>query len=964
MIDELFEAIRDAVPAGEWSNGVTWARAKAVVGERDDGDEITLRVLVGSRQRSFEVTLWPEDEEWQCDCPGSDNCGHVAAAVIALRQARRGGQRLPHAEVKLDRLGYRLRVVKGQLEIQRVRVRGDVEEPHTAPVTTELTHERGPALVTSQGDLMAERALGTWRRGVIPRSAMAPLLAALARCEDVQLGGAPIEVCEDPVTPKAVVSDARRGFMLRLVPADGVAAMYANGAVVVAGQLRPVGDGGLSQRELSELPQGRYYRAEDAGELVTDIIPSLKRRIPVDIQTDRLPTGELGTPRLLIDVRDEQDQLVVLPTLVYGDPPTARVDRGQLVLLGGALPLRDRRAEKLLSSRLARQLGLEAGRAARLSGEEAVALSAKLARFSLGDVVGDAHEQYFLSPPLQGDVAVDDDGAFSVSFSSDGQPADAGRVMRAWRRGLNLAPLEGGGWAPLPHDWLRRYGQIIHDLLVAKADKDELPPAAFGDLARLCDALERPLPPKFARLRVLVEGFEGIPTPTLPADLTAELRPYQRDGVAWLSFLRSAGLGGLLADDMGLGKTLQALCAVAGRTLVVAPTSVVHNWATEAAKFRPSLSVNVYHGPKRRLDPAADLTLTTYAILRLDIDRLAGERWDTVALDEAQAIKNPDSQVARAAFRLDAGFRLTLTGTPVENRLDDLWSQLHFLNPGLLGGRPDFKEAYVDPIAAGDAVAALRLRERVRPFVLRRLKRDVAPELPPRTDLVLHCELSAYERDVYDALRAATRKEVVAQLQGGGSVIAALEALLRLRQAACHPALLPGRDADESAKTEVLMELLEEAVAEDHKALVFSQWTSMLDLVEPHLEAAGIPFVRLDGATRDRAGAVETFQRDDGPPVMLLSLKAGGTGLNLTAADHVVLMDPWWNPAAEEQAADRAHRIGQDKPVFVHRLVARDTVEEGILALQANKRALAEAAVGDASRAASITRDELLALLS
>jgi len=303
-----------------------------------------------------------------------------------------------------------------------------------------------------------------------------------------------------------------------------------------------------------------------------------------------------------------------------------------------------------------------------------------------------------------------------------------------------------------------------------------------------------------------------------------------------------------------------------------------------------------------------------------------------------------------------------LTGTPLENRLEDLWSLMHFANPGLLGGRRDFEERVAEPLASGRPEAAASLRARLRPFVLRRLKRDVAADLPPRTDSVLRVALGERERAVYDAVFAATRAEVVALMDQGGSVLKALEALLRLRQAACHPALVPGQQAASSSKVELLMEELGEAAADGHKALVFSQWTSLLDLIEPALKGAGVAFERLDGSTADRGGVTARFQAEDGPPVMLISLKAGGTGLNLTAADHVFLMDPWWNPAVEEQAADRAHRIGQERPVFVYRMIAQGTVEERILALQDKKRALFDAALGDAAGAAGLTRQDLLAL--
>jgi SNF2 family DNA or RNA helicase len=479
----------------------------------------------------------------------------------------------------------------------------------------------------------------------------------------------------------------------------------------------------------------------------------------------------------------------------------------------------------------------------------------------------------------------------------------------------------------------------------------------------VCEDLGEPIPLAVDELRRLVEGFDGIPACALPPDLAGTLRAYQRSGVDWLCMLRDAGLGALLADDMGLGKTLQALCAVRGRTLVVAPTSVLHNWVREIERFRPGLSCALYHGPRRSLDRGADVTIASYAILRLDADRLAGEKWDTAILDEAQAIKNPDSQVARAAYRLAADFRVTLSGTPVENRLDELWSQFHFINRGLLGGRRDFEERYAKPIGAGATKAAERLRARVRPFLLRRVKKEVAPELPPRTDVVLRATLRENERDTYDAVRAATIRNVVDVLASGSGVLAALEALLRLRQAACHPALLPGQVAETSSKIELLMELVDEAVAEGHKMLVFSQWTSLLDLVEPHFHTAGFAFARLDGSTRNRGDVVDRFQSPDGPPILLASLKAGGVGLNLTAADHVFILDPWWNPFVEDQAADRAHRIGQDRPVSVYRLVAADTVEERVLALQEKKREIAETALGAAHRAAALTRDDLLALL-
>jgi SNF2 family DNA or RNA helicase len=572
-----------------------------------------------------------------------------------------------------------------------------------------------------------------------------------------------------------------------------------------------------------------------------------------------------------------------------------------------------------------------------LRGDAAVSFAERLARFR-GELVGDALEGFRRADPLVPRLEIQ--GAdFALRFESalDGAPksAAAERVLRAWRNGESLVALDGGGFAPLPADWLALHGERIADLLAARsaARSGSLPRCALPDLARLCDEIGEPRPAEADALRRRLEQRGGASGPELPGDLRATLRRYQREGVAWLGLLRDAELGALLADDMGLGKTLQALCALRGRTLVVAPTSVLHNWRDEIARFRPGLRCSLYHGPGRRLSPRADVTLTSYAILRLDAESLAAQRWDSVILDEAQIIKNPDSQVARAAYRL-------------------------------LGTRRDFDERVGRPVAAGDEPAVARLRERTRPFLLRRLKRDVAPELPPRTDIVLHAVLDEEERHTYEAIRAATRRDVVERLAAGSGVLQALEALLRLRQAACHRALVPGQRAASSSKLELLLEMLDEVVAEGHKALVFSQWTKLLDLVEPRLGESGLPFARLDGSTRDRAGVVARFQDEAGPPVMLVSLTAGGLGLNLTAADHVFILDPWWNPAVEDQAADRAHRIGQDRPVMVYRLVAEQTVEERVLALQQRKREIAEAAVGAGGRAGAITRHELLELLA
>ena len=974
----LFDAVRQACSPHVWSRGVEFTRANAVLSERADGEEVVLKVVTRDKVVQPTVTLWPDDEDWLCDCGHHETvCAHVAAAVIAYRRARQEDKPLPAAQQASGRLRYAFTRSQGTLSFERHVVHDGREQILESPLSLSLTRPGGLrfqgrisiAVAATPADLAVESALGIHRRGRLPREVMGKLLKALASCPDVRLGGNPVKILAKPIGLQACLEDQGDGFRLFVERDPAITEEFGNGVVLCGDTLRPVANPGLTARERADLPEGRHFSGDQLTELFSDILPSLEKRLPVQVRTRRLPQVVEEPPRIMLDVHREGDALTVLPTLVYGQPPLARVDGERLVHLQGPLPKRNERAEERLVRQLRQTMQLAPGHKAQYTGSDAVRVATRLKGWR-GEIRGSGHTAFELAPPLVPQGRLDFQN-FEMWFESappaSGDPAkrvDAGAVLRAWQSGESLVPLSGGGWAPLPREWLDQFGHRVADLLAARNASGVLPQFALPDLARLCESLEQPPPPEFDALRTLVDDFAGIPAAPMPNDMQATLRSYQHSGVNWLVFIRQAGLGGMLADDMGLGKTLQALCAVRGRTLVVAPTSVLSHWGDEIRRFRPGLRQSLYHGPQRRLDAEADVTLTTYAILRLDSDRLAQQSWDTVVLDEAQNIKNPDSQVAQAAFELRAAFRLTLSGTPVENRLDELWSQFHFLNRGLLGGRQDFQDRYAQPIASGQPQAAERLRERIRPFILRRSKGEVAPELPPRTERVLHCELSDAERIVYDTVRAATLNDVVARLEAGGNVMAAFEALLRLRQASCHSGLVPGQNADTSAKVELLLEVLGEAVADHHKALVFSQWTTLLNRVEPHLRAADIDFTRLDGQTRRRDEVVRRFQDADGPPVMLISLRAGGTGLNLTAADHVFLLDPWWNPAVEDQAADRAHRIGQTRPVLVHRLVARDTVEERILALQQHKRALADVALADAAGAAGITRDDLLALLA
>jgi len=567
----------------------------------------------------------------------------------------------------------------------------------------------------------------------------------------------------------------------------------------------------------------------------------------------------------------------------------------------------------------------------------------------------------------------------AVDFG-DGRSAPFPQLLAAVARGEDVVVLDDGSVGLLPEEWLRRYAAIAG---FGSADGDSI---RFGrSQVALLDALLAAQPAiaydeTFARVRSELHSFGGIQAEDPPRSFRGTLREYQRDALGWFSFLRRFQFGGCLADDMGLGKTVMVLALLDARrqmngssgqqpSIVVVPRSLVFNWRDEAARFSPKLKITDYTGPQR--DPrslaGADLVLTTYGTLRRDAARLHAIEFDYAILDEAQAIKNAATASAKSARLLRARHRLALSGTPIENHLGELWSLFEFLNPGLLGTARAFQQASSARLKGDESLEWLS--RALRPFILRRTKEQVAPELPRRTEQTLQCELEAAQRRHYDELRAHYRQTLLTRIARDGvnrSKMQILEALLRLRQAACHSGLIdPARAHEPSAKFEVLIPRLLEVIAEGHKALVFSQFTSLLALLRPRLESLQTPYEYLDGRTRDRAERVERFQSDPECRLFLISLKAGGLGLNLTAAEYVFLLDPWWNPAVEAQAIDRAHRIGQSRHVFAYRLLARDTVEEKVAELQESKRELADAILkADTGLIRSLKAEDLEMLLS
>ncbi|MGE0105072.1 MAG: DEAD/DEAH box helicase [Blastocatellales bacterium] len=562
-------------------------------------------------------------------------------------------------------------------------------------------------------------------------------------------------------------------------------------------------------------------------------------------------------------------------------------------------------------------------------------------------------------------------------------------IRRSLRRKERYIKLADGTIGEIPGEWLEKYKHLF-GLAEPGEEGLRLSRHHISLLDQLLTDEEEFRGDKgFRKARQQLRNFTGIEPRELPAGFVGELRPYQKSGYDWLHFLRQSGFGGCLADDMGTGKTVQALCFLQslkeggaekkGRRrkrpthLLVVPRSLVFNWQREASRFTPDLKVlDFAHG-----DRAADITefddydivLTTYGIMLREVEQLREYEFDTIILDEAQAIKNPVSESAKAARLLRGRNRLTLTGTPVENNTFELWSQFAFLNPGLLGNVEYFRENFSGPIERdGDEKTTETLRKLVYPFILRRTKDQVAVDLPPRSEEIIWEEMESAQRRIYNRTRDEYRARILQLIEDKGLKDARfriLEGLLRLRQICNHPFLVDRLYGGPSAKMEALMELIETLHAEGHKALVFSQFVQMLKLIEARVKKEKIPYTYLDGSTRDREARVDEFQNDSDVRLFLISLKAGGVGLNLTAADYVIHVDPWWNPAVEMQATDRAHRIGQDKPVFVYKLMMKDSVEEKILQLQERKRNLVKQLITtEAGFFKSLTADDISELFS
>jgi SNF2 family DNA or RNA helicase len=962
MINDLLSAIRESATPRIWSRGIEISRQKGAVNLDNwlDDSEILLRVQAGGSPRAHVVTLQPEDEYWGCDCGSKDDpCEHVVGSALAIKH--NGWQRGQKSGTSAA-LAYRFESVGDFLSLKRsIKLEGEADRPVNARLSV---YEKTENLLITQHDWDIDANLAGRDLKDLKFEQIRKIFLSLADSSDVYFREKKVKALRETISWTVTIDDENPGVSLKLRLAQRPDHRYRNDVGVFGETVATIAPLPLAVKSIFKKEDIRVF-PQAFSSLAQSIIPTLKaHNIQLVINTQKLPSLASVKPTIGIKARLDNDETKITFFLRYGDDSFIHGDR-LLTKLSDRIPERMPEEETRLRNKLRRDAGFDFDLEFSMSPREFadwLTNTKKDPDFHVPSAILKRYQTVSLPEPsfhFQ-------NGSLAVSFDLPGSDKRLSnppeRILRAFKDGESMISLGENGYGSLPYEWLRKNADVLDEILQLKAYcSNVFGPAQQLRLAGLMHQLDVR---EFSQtdLRKVYDALnKPSPRAILPRAFAGTLRSYQEDGFQWLAHRKALGLGALLADDMGLGKTIQALTIIEAKTLVICPSSVISNWNKELNRHRPDLKICIFHGPNRELLVNADVVLTTYGTSRIDVELLSATEWNTIILDEAQVIKNARSQTSQAVFQLKAGFRLALTGTPVENALSDAWSLFQFVMPGLLLSESDFRQRYETPILNGDILKREKLRSILGPFIMRRRKIDVLTELPPKTEEILSVDLAPEEQSQYAVVFEAIRPKIAQLLKSQGINFEMLEALLRLRQSCCHLGLLPGKSAPSSSKIDLLLAKLREAKAEGHKCLVFSQWTSFLDLIEPHFKQAGISFMRLDGASKDRGEITDKFNASPDITVLLMSLKAGGVGLNLTSADHVFLMEPWWNPAVEQQAADRVYRIGQTRPVNIYKLIAKDTIEEKIVALQERKKGLSDDLL-ELNSAQALSTEELMDL--
>ncbi|MBP9706031.1 MAG: DEAD/DEAH box helicase [Oligoflexales bacterium] len=992
--NDFYTGLQEECPPAIWSLGVQLNRSKLVVWDQYKDGDYFFKIAQADASVSAAVTLNPETGDWYCDLPLCEKryknhpCPHVVAALLFLKTQNYQVPRGKSIANSLAQINYRFSVnAANQLCLTRFLIQEGQSEFIISSTISSYQSGRlaAPKFLADRIDTNVDQLIFGLVASEINHKIWRKIFELLAEKTDLFFNEKKVFLVQNIPTYTGKVEKIDTTYKLTIERNPQIVSLFENGAALLL-------DGSLASIRLPDfnlfdkkyLLEASLFSQKEVAFLFGELLPKIEKSgIAISQNLQRQVSIEQVEVYLAAEVQKDSEHMQLVLRIYYGDPPLARWENDQLRTESpDNIPLRNPLAEKQLLQKI-ENLQFEINKIYKFSPPEAIAVLGKLK--AAGVYLKGAAADYFWAGELSPYLEDRENGKTlelkflleakhslaSVAAHSDvdKQRYDIAEIFQAWRSGKNYVPLFKGGFARIPEKWLESYSEIFSDLKSGE-NKLDLEKISSSKKLLLTDwyLKEGKLLPRslVASANLLLNTPIEISDYEKP-NLSVELRAYQLYGFAWLSRHREIGSGALLADDMGLGKTLQAISAIKGNTLIVAPRSLLFNWQSEIQRFRPELRVALYHGKNRQLFEDKNVVVTSYATLRLDLEKFVEKKWDLIILDEAQVIKNPQSLTSQSIFELAADSRFALTGTPIENNLEELWSLFRFLNPGLLGSLKEFQKNYLQDsgsdFSANSGTSAFEdLKKKIRPFILRRLKREVLSELPEKTELTLYIELSDQEKQIYDSLLQQDVSELKRRLAEGKGMIEALELILRLRQAACHPALLPGHKGFiGSSKVDALIARLLSMVANEQKGLVFSQWTGLLDLIGEELTQRGMNYLRLDGQTKNRAELVEQFQNKTDAKIFLISLKAGGLGLNLTAAEHVFIFDPWWNPAVEDQAGDRAHRLGQTQKVMVHRLVARGTIEEGILQLQESKRQLMSEILGDEEDSGQQTQSHLTA---